>query len=55
MKVLKNGNRKKFRETCEECKSDLCYTTGDIIIGDEEHDIMNFIYCPVCKNKIYVG
>lgn len=53
MKVLKNGNRKKFKETCEECKSDLEYTIGDIIIDDE--DIMNFIYCPVCNNKIYVG
>ena len=55
MKVLKNGNDKTFITTCRRCESDLEYTTGDIITEDEELCLMNYIYCPICKNKIFVG
>lgn len=66
MKVLKYGDGHLHTTICEECKSELEYSTNDIdtIISDHETHLddgiierwqKSYIVCPVCKHHIELG
>lgn len=58
MRIIKNGRKEKEIE-CKNCNSIIGYYDNEIRYSESDYfgmyDCMEYIKCPVCKNKIIIN